>query len=70
MEDKMTAAAIKAALASQNKVAANDKLITAKKVIAAQKIVQKQVAADHLFSTELQRKERAEEELREATRIE
>ena len=30
MEDKMTAAAKKAALASQNEVAANDKLITAR----------------------------------------
>ena len=63
MEDQMTAAAQKAALASQNEVAANDKLITAREVIAAQKGAQKQVAA------ELQRKERAQEEVREATRI-
>ena len=56
---KWRAAAQKAALASQNEVLANDKLITAREVIAAQKQVQKQVAADHLFSKELQRKERA-----------
>ena len=43
--------------------------LKAREVIAAQKVVQKQVAADHLFSKELQRKERAQEKVREATRI-
>ena len=54
MKSQMTAAAQKAALASQNEVLANDKLITAREVIAAQKDKEKQVAADHLFSKELQ----------------
>ena len=65
----MTAAVQKATLASENEVLANDKLITAREVIAAQKDKEKQFASDHLFSKELQRKERAQEEgkLQEST---
>ena len=57
-------------MASQNEMTARDKLTIAQEVIiAAQNLIQKQVAEDNLFSTELQRKEKAEEEIREAKRI-
>ena len=56
-------------MASQNEITARNKLTIAQEVIAAQNEIQKQVAEDHLFSTELQRKEKAEEEIREAKRI-
>ena len=56
-------------MASQDEMTARDKLTIAQEVIAPQNVIQKQVAEDHLFSTELQRKKRAEEELREAARI-
>ena len=69
MENKMNDVAIKAAMASQNEMTARNKLTIAQEVIAAQNEIQKQVAEDHLFSTELQRKEKVEEEIREAKRI-
>ena len=46
------------------------KVITiAREVIAAQTAREKQVASDHLYSRELQREEKAQEEVKEAARI-
>ena len=69
MESKMNDNAIKAAMASQNERAAINKLTIAQEVISAQNKIQMQVAEDHYFSTELQRKEKIEREIMEAKRI-
>ena len=61
MENQVTSANQKETLASQNEVLANYKLTIAREAIAAQTTKEKPVASDHLFSKELQRKERDQE---------
>ena len=48
---------------------ATERLFIAKDVIAAQAAREKQVAADHLYSKQLQREEKIQEDRREAARI-
>ena len=69
MESQVAAATQEETLASQNKVFANDRLTIDREVIAAQTAREKQVASDHLYSKELQREEKAQEEVKEAARI-
>ena len=69
MESQVSTAMQKETLASQNEVLANDRLTIAREVIAAQTAREKQVASDHLFFKELQREEKAQEEVKETARI-
>ena len=68
IESQVATATQKDTLASQNEGLANDRLSIARVVIAAQTAREKQVASDHLYSRELQREGKIQEELKEAAR--